>query len=84
MFALLITEKEKLDMKLSDFLEYFNSNHDEDPIYLFDDKFGDRDGTKELLKDYEVPKYFQEDFFADLEEERPPYRWFAIGGPRSG
>lgn len=34
-------------------------NHDEDPIYLFDDKLEDREITKPLLKEWEVPEYFK-------------------------
>lgn len=61
-------------MKLSDYLEYAENNNDEDPIYLFDDKFPERDQVKDLLKDYEVPRYFKEDFF-EYVDDRPPYRW---------
>lgn len=46
-------------MKLPDYLEYARSNHDEDPIYLFDDKFNERANCKDLLEDYVVPPYFQ-------------------------
>lgn len=46
-------------MMLKDYFIYAATNHDEDPIYLFDDKFGNRDETKSLLDDYEVPIYFK-------------------------
>jgi hypothetical protein len=38
-----------------------------------------------LLKDYNVPHLFQEDFFDVLErDQRPPFRWLIIGPERSG
>jgi len=76
--------KAKLYMVLSDYIAYAKQQHDEDPIYLFDDKFGEREEAKKLLEDYEIPIYFKEDYFESLAEERPPYRWFVIGPQRSG
>jgi hypothetical protein len=46
-------------MKLKDYCEYMRLNHDEDPIYMFDDKFPERETTKCLLNEYEVPIYFK-------------------------
>ncbi len=37
-----------------------------------------------MLKEFEVPVYFQEDFFQLLGSDRPPYRWMVIGPKRSG
>jgi len=42
---------------------------------------------KELLTQYTVPKYFQQDLFDGLPHQRdvrPPFRWFAFGPARSG
>eukprot|EP01117_Protostelium_nocturnum_P017621 TRINITY_DN71_c1_g1_i4.p1 TRINITY_DN71_c1_g1~~TRINITY_DN71_c1_g1_i4.p1 ORF type:complete len:365 (+),score=71.86 TRINITY_DN71_c1_g1_i4:490-1584(+) len=79
-----IIKRQKLFIKMQDYLEYFDNNNDEDPIYLFDDKLAERDEVKEILNDWAPPIYFQEDYFKALEEERPPYRWIVMGPKRSG
>jgi hypothetical protein len=73
---------QKLNMTLSDYFQYCSQTQDEDPIYVFCPLFGDR--ASKMLEDYEVPKYFPEDFFSLMGSERPFYRWIVIGGPRSG
>ncbi|KAG8632916.1 hypothetical protein MANES_18G065400v8 [Manihot esculenta] len=73
----------KVSMKFKDYVSYMKFQHDEDPLYIFDDKFGET--APSLLKDYSVPHLFQEDFFEVLDkEQRPPYRWLIIGPERSG
>jgi hypothetical protein len=39
---------------------------------LFDQKYAEN--AKEMLSDYKIPSYFNEDLFALAEEERPPFR----------
>jgi F-box-like len=78
-------DPQKLRMSLVDYLAYGTENHDEDPIYVFDSKFGDREGAKDLVDDYEVPEYFPASRFSDLTDaERPPFRWFIVGPKRTG
>ncbi|KAG6510861.1 F-box protein At1g78280-like [Zingiber officinale] len=74
---------QKIKMKLRDYVSYMEGQHDEDPLYIFDDKFGE--SASPLLDDYSVPYLFREDFFEVLDlEKRPPFRWLIIGPQRSG
>lgn len=46
-------------------------------------QFGE--AAPDLLKDYNVPHLFQEDYFDVLNiDQRPPFRWLIIGPERSG
>ncbi|MBA0759727.1 hypothetical protein Gotri_022566, partial [Gossypium trilobum] len=73
----------KISMKFKDYVSYMNEQHDEDPLYIFDHKFGE--SAPGLLEDYNVPQIFQEDFFDVLDRDsRPPFRWLIIGPERSG
>lgn len=74
---------QKITMKLKDYVSYMEQQHDEDPLYIFDDKFGE--STPALLEDYSAPHLFQEDFFDILDyDQRPAFRWLIIGPERSG
>ncbi|XP_052202408.1 lysine-specific demethylase JMJ21 [Diospyros lotus] len=73
----------KISMKFKDYVSYMEIQHDEDPLYIFDEKFGEV--APGLLKDYSVPHLFKEDFFDVLErDKRPAFRWLVIGPERSG
>ncbi|GFP93353.1 F-box protein at1g78280 [Phtheirospermum japonicum] len=73
----------KVNIKFKDYISYTQVQHDEDPLYIFDDKFGE--AAPDLLKDYSVPHLFQEDYFDVLDiDQRPPFRWLIIGPERSG
>ncbi|KFK42213.1 hypothetical protein AALP_AA2G226200 [Arabis alpina] len=73
----------KISMTFKDYISYMKLQRDEDPLYVFDDRFGE--AAPELLKDYSVPYLFQEDWFEILDKEsRPPYRWLIVGPERSG
>lgn len=74
---------QKIKMKFKDYVSYMKIQHDEDPLYIFDEKFGEV--APSLLKEYSVPDLFQEDFFDVLTtDQRPPFRWLIIGPERSG
>ncbi|CAM8946398.1 unnamed protein product [Rhodiola kirilowii] len=73
----------KVTMKLKDYVSYMELQHDEDPLYVFDDKFGEV--APALLNDYSVPHLFQDDYFDVLnKDDRPDFRWLIIGPERSG
>ena len=55
---------------------------DDSPVYLFDNKF--RGAGKVLLEEFQVPKYFPDDYMGLRESDRPPYRWAGFGPERSG
>jgi len=58
---------------------------DDSPMYAFDGSVFDKEETKSLLEDFEVPPYFAEDLFKYVgRKRRPPYRWIVFGPKRSG
>lgn len=72
-------------MKFKHFAKYMKQQTDDSPLYIFDSAFDEKPETKPLLDDYQVPRYFPEDLFALVgEDRRPPYRWFLVGPKRSG
>ena len=77
-------------LKMSHFHDYVLDKSegapvDDSPLYVFDGTYGDREGSRALLDDYQVPPYFQEDLFSGCGEgRRPPYRWVVFGPARSG
>ncbi|KAG2387256.1 hypothetical protein C9374_001588 [Naegleria lovaniensis] len=73
-----------IKIKFRNYYHYMHNNKDENPIYIFDSKFGERDSR--LVDEYEVPQFFKEDFFEQCldAEERPLFRWIVIGPARSG
>jgi histone arginine demethylase JMJD6 len=75
----------KVKIKLKYFLEYLTKQQDDSPMYVFDNSFDEHPVAKQLMQDFDVPKYFREDLFSLVgEKPRPPYRWWLIGPRRSG
>ncbi|KAF1781662.1 JmjC domain [Phytophthora cactorum] len=65
------------------YFNYCRTLLDDQPLFVFDKEFAAK--VPQLAKDYTVPEYFQEDYFALLgEEKRPDYRWLIIGPKKSG
>jgi histone arginine demethylase JMJD6 len=67
----------KLRMAFKYYLEYLLYNKDDSPLYLFESSLEDKAETKEMIKNYCIPPYFNDDLFKHAgERRRPPYRWF--------
>uniref|UniRef100_A0A0D6R5E3 JmjC domain-containing protein n=1 Tax=Araucaria cunninghamii TaxID=56994 RepID=A0A0D6R5E3_ARACU len=82
-FCISQTNADKITMKLKDYVSYMQLQNDEDPLYIFDPKFGEV--APDLLKDYNVPRLFQEDLFDVLDkDQKPPFRWLVLGPARCG
>ncbi|CAH0477681.1 unnamed protein product [Peronospora belbahrii] len=68
---------------MDEYLNYARVLQDDQPLFIFDKKFAAK--VPRLAKDYMVPEYFREDYFALLDEKkRPDYRWLIIGPKKSG
>lgn len=72
----------KIPVRLDDFLAYMSTQHDEDPLYIFDQDFGTT--CPELLQQYQVPPFIPQDYYKVLGSRRPPYQWLVLGPGRSG
>jgi len=80
-----------IKVKLKHFIRYLNSDEedgamlDDSPLYIFDSHFDEDPVSKQLLREYFVPSFFNEDLFQYVgEKRRPPYRWILVGPARSG
>jgi len=59
---------------------YAATTDDDAPFAIYDAEFADLDGFA-----YDVPRFLSDDAFARANvDERPPWRWLLLGGPRSG
>eukprot|EP00461_Guttulinopsis_vulgaris_P001097 UN01097 len=73
--------RQPLDM----YMQYLNTQKDDSPLYLFEDDFGEREASKDMVEYYTPPKYFSEDLFLLMAEaRRPPFRWIIVGDKLCG
>ena len=78
-------QEKKIKLPVRDYYKYLVHQKDDSPLYMFQAGFTELEGTSDLLDKYTVPKYFKDDIFGAMSEnKRPPYRWFLIGPQRSG
>lgn len=79
--------QEAVSWDLEKYSQYLNHNCDENPLYLFD---CNSDAMKQLKKEYEPPKIFQDDLFKVFQQTnlgfncRPDHAWLIMGSARSG
>ena len=60
--------------------QYASTTDDDAPFAIYDAEFADLEGFA-----YDVPRFLSQDAFASANvDERPPWRWLLLGGPRSG
>ena len=81
------TEKgQYLKLTLKEFVEYLVYNRDDSPLYVFEMGVEAHPEAKDLMNDYKVPKFFEENIFVDMlgETDSPPHRWWLLGPQRSG
>ena len=65
-------------LSLNNFFQYLDTQHDVKPLYLFDQNYPTN--APEMMEEYDIPNYFEEDLFKLTgEEERPPWRWILYG-----
>jgi len=72
----------KVKMALRDYVSYIYSQHDEEPLYIFDSDF--LEAAPCLADDYSVPQVFEQDHLSHLGDKRPDFRWLVAGPARSG
>jgi histone arginine demethylase JMJD6 len=77
------------NLKYEYFHHYINSvkhRRDDVPMFIFDSTFADKGKQmRELLKEYTIPDWFDEDLFKCLsEEERPNFRWLLLSTRGAG
>ena len=59
---------------------YASTTDDDAPFAIYDAEFADLGGFA-----YDVPRFLSQDAFSKADvDERPPWRWLLLGGPRSG
>ncbi|KAN0009004.1 hypothetical protein ACTFIU_008894 [Dictyostelium citrinum] len=75
-------DNKRIQMTFRDYCDYMKTQTDEEPLYVFDQAFGEK--VPSLLDDYIIPKFFPEDLFKYNGDERPHFRWIVIGPERSG
>lgn len=70
------------EFSMDQYLHYSRTLVDDQPLFIFDRHFAST--VPVLAADYNVPVYFQDDFFSLLGDDRPDYRWLIIGPKKSG
>ena len=51
---------------MKEYIEYALFNRDDSPLYLFESSIEEHPQAKQLVDEYEVPRYLKKDFFVEL------------------
>ena len=60
----------KLKVTLKECIQYALFNRDDSPLYLFESNIEHHPQMKEIINEYEVPRYLRRDFFVELVSHR--------------
>ena len=82
----------EVTINLRHLYEYFLSQEDDDPLYVFDRNFADRCDRHDMINDYYSTNgpdllrraLFGDDLMSLIDSGRPPFRWLLIGPRGSG
>ena len=56
----------KLKVTLKEYVEYALFNRDDSPLYLFESNIEEHETMKQIIEEYEPPRYLRKDLFCDL------------------
>jgi len=56
----------KLKVTLKEYIEYALFNRDDSPLYLFESNIEEHPTMKEIVNEYQPPKYLRQDYFCEL------------------
>ena len=56
-------EEKKIKIEIQKYYKYMLHQRDDSPLYMFQSGFNELEGTTDIVNNYQVPKYFKEDFF---------------------
>lgn len=63
-------DEKKLKVTLKEYAEYALFNRDDSPLYLFESSIEEHSRMKEIINEYEVPRYLRKDYFVELLGEK--------------
>ena len=56
----------KLKVTMKDYIQYCLFNRDDSPLYLFESNIEEHEKCKDMINEYEPPRYLRKDYFVEL------------------
>lgn len=56
----------KLKVTMKEYIEYTLFNRDDSPLYLFESNIEEHPTAKEMVNEYQPPRYLRRDFFVEM------------------